>query len=65
MRPVADLTSTASHPGTRHCVECLKHSKTAKWTDPAGVATAYGFVIVPPPFRAKVVIRTTVAGDLT
>ena len=24
MRPVADLTSTASHTGTRHCVECLE-----------------------------------------
>ena len=43
----------------------MKHSKTARWTDQAGVATVYGFVIVPPPFRAKVVIRTTVAGDLT
>ena len=29
------------------------------------VASVYGFVIVPPPFRAKVVVRTTVAGDLT
>jgi hypothetical protein len=48
--------------GTRHCVECLKHSKTARWTDQAGVATVYGFVIVPPPFRAKVVIRTDSGG---
>jgi hypothetical protein len=24
VRPVADLTSTASHTGTRHCVECLE-----------------------------------------